>query len=372
VVVPVLVAAGVGAYVLTRPDPRAGSERLPDGSVAVASRTPDAYEIVYRVEDHGPDGLIVSTERVTVRRPFESRTEALEGEPPGGEPIGVQESALSRFATGVGERAVFAIPPSVAAADRRIDRFLGRALDEGVAEERERRRVAGRDCRIVRVGATPGARTLGTLDGANAWTEVCLDEAGLVLEEVVFEDGRMRSRKLAVEVGESPDLPPAPFVDEDPTLGVREGGGLVRPVAADSRPPGTFWELGEVPSGFEHIGRFAVVPPQTGFDDPMARPRITASVVDVWTRGADVLLIDQGGTLEGGQAFDDDPNGIRVDGGQLGDGELLLTPQGAESRFLLGGGDFVRVYGTLSPEEIIGAALALEEREGGEREYLDE
>lgn len=368
IALPFVVAIGVLLYLVTRPDPRAGSERLPDGPVAVASRIPESYRITYRVEDRL--GGTVSTERVSVRRPFDARTEVLEGPPPGSDELSVQVSSFARL--GLGET-VLQTPPDVALADRRPDASLEAGLERGLALELERRRVAGRMCRVIRVRIDETTRRLAAVDPeSTSFTDVCIDEAGLVLEEVDTVDGDIVRREIAVEVDEDVSLDDELFRVGEPTLEARQGGGSVREADPSSRPQGTFWELEDVPSGFEHRGRYGVVPPQTGFDDPVARRRIIAGVVDVWVDGPDVIVVDQGATLEGADPFGDTPGAEPVDLGELGEGELLLSLRTPEVRIELGGGRFVRVYGSVGSDVLTRVAQGLTEVEGEELVYLDD
>lgn len=365
---PFVIGAAVGAYILTRPDPRAGSERLPDGPVDVASRVLDAYRIVYRVED-APSGA-VSTERIVVRRPFESRMEVRSGPPPGVEELNVQVSTFARLGLGP---TVLQTPPDIGSGDRRPDASLEHALGEGFAEERERRSVAGRVCRVVRaaIHSTSGRFTPLRPD-VTSWNDVCIDEAGLILEDVNVQDGRIVGRRIAVEVEEEPSLSDDLFEIGEPSLPAGEGGGSVLEVSPSSRPAGTFWELGEPPSGFVLRGRYAVVPPQAGFQDPLARRSIVAGATDVWTDGRDVIVVEQGATLEAADPFGDVPGAQRVELGDLGEGEVLLAWRAPEVRVALGGGRFVRLYGSVGPDVLISVARDLREVEGGELVYLDE
>src|SRR5205823_3628561 len=58
------------------------------------------------------------------------------------------------------------------------------------------------------------------------------------------------------------------------------------------------------PAGFVETGRYAVVPPQPRTPlDPSARLRLVSGVRDVYVRGADVIVVDQGGTLGGVAPF---------------------------------------------------------------------
>jgi hypothetical protein len=135
----IVLAAGLTAYLLwPDPDPRAGSEVLEEGDVEVGSRTPTSYEVVYRIEDHSPDGINLSTERVLVRRPFEARVEFSSGPPPGAEQTSLNVYGFGRLGVRGAARAA---PPGPPAADRRAG-WMEELVAEGYWAAPGRRRAA--------------------------------------------------------------------------------------------------------------------------------------------------------------------------------------------------------------------------------------
>ncbi|HYZ92902.1 MAG TPA: hypothetical protein VFA34_10990 [Actinomycetota bacterium] len=359
----------VAAWVL-RPGPnlREGSDVVETGSVRIASRTPDAYRIVYRTESRAGGEVVVGTERLWVKRPFKARSESWTGAPPGRKRTSVTINAFARINVG---NSAFAIPPGPAPQDRRIERSLGEITHAGYLERRELRRVTGRLCRVYRAGGEGGSGSLERLSDDKTYTDLCFDAAGLVLEEVAYSDGKLLNRSVAVTVDESPRVPDRLFRTGEPTLSARQGGGSVRAAEPASRPPGDFWELSNVPRGFRHEGRYAVIPPQSGFDDPTMRSGIIAFTSDVLVDGLDVVVVEQGSTLGGSPPFSADPNAKRVRAGALGRGELLYGLRTSEVRVLRKGGKFVRVVGTVEPSRLLAIARSLEKRRGGELIYLD-
>jgi hypothetical protein len=124
-----------------------------------------------------------------------------------------------------------------------------------------------------------------------------------------------------------------------------------------------------------HKGRYSVVPPQPenfSTEDPLASSRRRASVVDVWTRGPDLLLVDQGATVGGSPSFTPNPRAPRVDlGPVLGTGEVVLSAIDPSVRVALTGGRHVRVAGTLPVARLAAIARQLQKVEGGPLTFAD-
>ncbi len=319
---------------------RTGSSELPAGSVSVAKRTLRAYAIDYlvRTKSTGSDDVVTSRERIVVRRPFDAKT-----------PEGVSTFTRASF----GDQ-VLAVPPDIPDVDLRPGAVLREALRKGRAEERERRRVAGRVCRVYRVTGISRLDHLKT--SADEYTDVCIDESGVVLEEVDSVDGEIVLLKVAESVDESPDVDEEDFDLGEPSIGVSVGGNSVQELRPDSRlPGGKFWDLDTPLAGFHHRGRYAVTE-----SDPVERKIMRTSVTDVWTRGTDVVFIERFNPGRSGQALEDEEaNSDRVDAGKIGRGKLIYSLRTSEVRVATGSGRVVRVRGTLAPSRLLAIARSL-------------
>jgi len=355
----VLVVAGVLAYVLwPGPNVRTGSIQT-NTDVRVGSRVPSAYRIVFRHEDRVGGGLSSSSEIFSVRRPFEARDETRRG----GQVVVLTINGFARVSTG---RALLAVPPAAANGDMRPDAFLSDAIRDGYAQARERRRVVGRACRVYRTAGDSGAGSLPRIrDLRGNYIDRCFDAAGLLLEEVSYVDGHLIDRRIATQVDERPAFRKNDFDVGGAPIAPKLGGGSVKELTAGSRTPGSFWELPQPPAGFEHMGRYAVIPPQSELTDPQKRTSIVATVDDVWVHGPDVLILRQGGTLGGGEPFGKDANARRVSVGALGSGDLLYALRSSQVRVSTGKGHFVIVEGTLAPTRLLAIARSLVKGKGG-------
>jgi hypothetical protein len=337
--------------------PREGSRVIEGSQVRVAKRTLTSYAIRYTVETYTDSGVTRSTDDVLVRRPFDSRVRS----------AGVGEttdtfSTLGRYSV---RGQAFYVPPGAPDADRRPDTVLADALKDGYAEAREAREVVGRRCRVYRFGDGSDVTSLSLLEEADTYTDVCVDEAGLILEEATFDGRDLVRRRIAKEVDESPTISKDLF-DLEVADGDARQLGSVQPLEDDSRLPGDeFWQLTDPPKGFRFEGRYAVVPPgQPGFSDIASRGSVVTFLSEVWTDGEDVIVIDQGAT-QGTKAFDTDPNAKQVNAGALGKGEVLFSMRESEARFLTGGVRFLRVRGTVPPSRLLDVARSLEAVDGG-------
>lgn len=358
-----------------------------DGSTVVSAEatplrvgpTPVTYRVVYRVENRAGGDLVLRTEEVRVRRPFSGRIDDRPGKPPGGaaDSVTVSRFGAFEFESARSEPLALQVAPSPPTGDVRAGAALEAARRARLVELRERRRVepVARECVVYRLGGVRTEVVRPYESGADEYTDVCVDEAGFVLEEVhVVEGSRVVNRRLAVSIDESPRLDPDLFAgpDADPPP-PDQGGGSVLAVDPDSRPPGDpFYELPGAPSGFSRRGRYAVIPPQAeAFADPLQFGRRLAAVVDVWVRGPDLVVVDQGGTQGRVPAFEPDPDATRVDAGALGEAELLFGLRASEVRVLQEGGRYVRVYGNVDPALLLDVARRLTPEPGGTLVYLD-
>lgn len=385
----VVVAAGIagGGMLLTSrdregqatgPKPtigRAGSVEVPGAPAVEVTASPSSFRIVYRVEDLGAENVVTRTDVVSVRRPWESRLDSSAGAPPGGKRLSSQIATFGQR-TNVSEGdepAVVVLGPALPASDLRLAAVLAPATEAGRIERREVRRVLDRPCQVYRSGDYLSAAALTPPD-PELYVDSCVDAAGLLLEEVLVSKERRIARRIAVEVDEDPSLDDALFPSSEGTVTPAKGGGSMRRLKEGTNPPSPFSVADAIPAGFASTGRFSVIPPQAeNFgDDPEREGFRRAMVSDVYVRGVDVLIVEQGGTLRGGAPFEVDPGSPTVDLGALGTGEIRFSGVGNQVRVLVGGGRFIQATGTLSPEELAAVLRSLREVPGGQLEFADE
>lgn len=333
------------------------------------------YRVVYLVESLGDRGEPTpdTTETVHVVRPYEGRLEVAEGAPPGGEVTSLQMTTFDRLRLG-GPRSALVVHrvPDLAVSDVRVGPVLDRAVAEGLVDVGGQKVVAGRRCQVLRTATLLGAGPLRPITASES-AESCVDAAGVLLEEILLLDGEPALRRVAVSVEIGPDVEPGTFEPGPVVAPVDQGGGSVLPVDPDTAALGEFWALPDdaVPGGFARHRRYAVIPAQPErFDEDPAGGTPIAGTVDVYRRGPDALIVFQGATAGGDDAFAPMPGAIATDAGSLGAGELVLSATGSEVRVDRGDGRFVHVRGSLPPDDLIEVARSLDRIEGTGLVYL--
>lgn len=341
---------------------------------------PQSYRIVYRLDDYAADGHVVSTDVVEIDRPLRGRVQTYAGAPDErDEVIGGQVSVLTRLSVPeIGGRPAVTIrtPPDLAGNDLRFGSIVEWAVEQGFLDRRERRRVVDRECTVYRAGDPVTAGSLAPLakgtEGERDHADACVDDRGLLLEEVWVREGRLLRRKLAVEVEEEVTFSDADFPISDRLLDDPEKSTAVRAVEPTSAPTGPFWVLdpAALPPGFVGPQRFVIVMPDDSTDRgdaPPDRGRTLASVADIYVRGVDVLVVDQGGTIGSVQRRGLPASAPRTTAGDLGEVGIIPGFRSVEVRAALSNGRFVRVAGTLSPDELVSIASSLRlDPEGGD------
>lgn len=360
-------------------DVREGSEEIADAGELRITDLPSSYRIVYRVDDYAAGDHTVSTDDLRVTRPFDGRLDRKRGAPPGDDVTSTQIVTFGRLSVpGEGQTrdAAIVAPPDLASGDLRFDVGLPAATEADLVEPREWRRVDERRCRVYRTGGPVGTGNVSPYDPeAPEYADICVDREGFMLEELWVSEGRALRRKLATRIEVDEPIPDRLLEHSGEPIPAEQGGGSTRPVEPESYPPGRSWFVRSVPEGFERHGRYAVVPSQPELVEEENRGRRRASVVDVFTRGIDLLIVDQGGTLGGVDVFRPDPNATRVQVGELGEADAIADFRLNEVRVLLEGGSrWIRIRGTLDFDDLteVGRGLEPIESDTNQLVYLDE
>jgi hypothetical protein len=312
------------------------------GPLAV-STLPASYRAVYRAETYEGAEVTVSTEEVSIQRPFDGRVAILDGEPPGGAARFEGRSTFGVYAnySDAGAVQAAADAPTVALGDLRLTTSLEELTRQGlfVLGDRRRARLGSerRECQTYRTGSPLQSLKI-TAPTETDYVDVCLDSTGLILEEVAVAGGAPTQRLTAISLEANPTLDPALFRIDAERVGPDQGGAIVTEVDKSTAPAPGYWAPDAVPAGFTHQGRFKVEGSQTSW-------------VDVYVRGIDLITIRQGPPAAEPDLSDAGP-GTDADLGTLGAGKLLLRTIGPTAVAHPGAEAFVHVTGTVSPAEI--------------------
>jgi hypothetical protein len=337
---------------------------------------PGILEIVYRVERLTTG--VVDTEQRLVRPPFEVRIETHRVEPDevdlDAEPEILDIAVLGGAETGPPgqDRYLVVVPPTPALRGAHLGTDVAAAIAAGVLEPLGfGRRIADRDCSEVRTGAPldGGLLRAPSEDDRN---DVCVDDAGIVLREEITQGGRLVERRTAVSV----DLSPEPEGDAFTPLGERipelDGGGRVRRVTPDSRPPDVaHLQLAEPPAGLEPVGRFGVLTDAPVGANVAGTVEQVISMVDVLAGEGEVLVIENGASVRGAPVLGRGDVEVALPWAPEATAVFLAT--GVEVRAPLATGRFVRITSTLPLARVLEIAVSLVAVEGpGEVVPLDD
>ncbi|MDQ2648847.1 MAG: hypothetical protein M3Z03_04780 [Actinomycetota bacterium] len=332
------------------------SDGRPSGlPTEVGDEPATAYRVVYRLTSPGGSGREV----LEVRRPFEAH---LRQEGADGEVTAERWSALGAVVTRSADGSFVEL--SVAAAPALGDQRLDRMVDELEAAEqltgRRTATVAGRPCTFVDQRSEVATLPAGadpSVDEAKQITAVverCVDAEGIVLEERWSSPGGERLlTKRATELATGDDLDLDLELPEAESLPAASGNGSFEPVDPDAPGPLPQQFDLEPGEGFSFVGRFAVQPPRLGAPAGDAGLRVTT---DVWRRGPDVLLLDQGVGTGGATPFDEALVWRPLDLPGLGAAQLAGNLTSAEVRIRRPDGGFVRLAGTVPVADLVALA----------------
>jgi hypothetical protein len=333
--------------------------------------TPAAYRITYRVE---PRTSSAFTEELSVRRPFDTYdANILHGEP---YLTLVMRLGQQVFKSANGPGPLVYTPFAPSRRDIRLDAVAPDAMRAGLLRLVGRAKVLGASCYVFRSGAALNAGPLVPITRTK-YVDSCIDRRGLLLGERTIAGGKLSVERRALRVATGAAASGADFGLAGQASPPDKGGGSMQRLTMDSRPSsGPFWDVPRPPAGFRHTGRFVLVPSQPQAYDPSNGGGVNAygfpnslvvSIDDVYVRGSDAVVIEQGSTINDAK-FSPPDGGTAVDlGPVLGRGQLMLSATASEvTAEPHEGRRFVRIAGTLPPNELVAIARSMTLQPSGE------
>lgn len=277
----------------TLPDPVAVEPLLQDGLVVDA---PQTYRVSYDVVENG----LSREETVTVRRPYESLVVSTRD--------GVQLSGTATSRTDLrtflsDRQGWFTVQPLLhrAAYDLRPAGAIGAMAELGLVEEVGTDEFAGRSCTVFRTGE-PTSASAPTAPSDEQTTDLCVDEAGLVLWEHWQISGNTVVERTATAVETGFDVDPTIF-DPGPEIeDAEEFAAAFSTIAveADEETLGRLRTSFDPPPGYAYDGAvFRAANPSQGGG--------ASEIVRFYSSGPDLLelseqFLDRPAELGGGAA----------------------------------------------------------------------
>ena len=334
---------------------------------------PVAYSVRYAITTAGSPP---TTEVLSVRRPFDEADVTYAGSDATGTPnlTVVHRLGSQVLKAGNAQASSLHVPASAAPLDVRADLVVPAGLRARALKAVGSSLVAGRRCQVFRSSRPLSAGALLPLTSTSTYTDTCIDGDGIILRETRHSGGRVVSDRRAVSV-QTGDGAVAAGVFDLPASATPfdRGGGAFTALTLDSRPPGTSWDFSQPPSGFQHLGRYAAVPPQPQLfagggqgTGQMGLPGgLVSEMDDVYVRGADAVILQQGSTLNGAK-FTPPNNATAISLGALGRGQLLIAGNVTSVVAEPGNGEhFVRLSATLPPDTVIALMRSITAQPGG-------
>lgn len=217
------------------------------------------YTVTYRQQNYTAASDEPTEQTLTFRmaRPFSSEISITGGE----SPFTLVSTLGRRSSTGTdGTPVISAVAPSVGVADFRLDASLSDLVASGAFEVRERRKVLDRECQVYRTGSALEQVTI-TAPTADTYADVCIDSAGLLLEEVVYSAGSPVEHLTATAVTEESGAPIT--IDAEPT----DTTNTLAEIDANTEPVDGYWTVATIPEGYELQARYALTRPAPTSDD---------------------------------------------------------------------------------------------------------
>jgi len=328
----VVIAAAVTTY-LVWPEPEVKLE-LTSPLVAktspplTISTAPTAYDVTYQIQVISADTGTVERhlEKLSVRRPFDDHVIFYAGEEVTDTPEFevIDNLGLSSTISG-GVPEVQQGLPTAGKTDVRLDITLDDLVKGEYFTAREQRRVAGRNCTVYRTGRTVESNSVAKATDTD-YVDVCVDESGLMLEEMAVNSGKISLRVIATDIALEPTFADDRFTISAPPLGTADGAPVLESIDKDTIPNANLLRLPTVLEGFEHKGRYVLREAPSADAAAAGVAPTKDTYVDVYVNGTKAVVIHQGPTENEPQT--DTTDAETIDIGLLGEAKMVLGVSG--------------------------------------------
>jgi hypothetical protein len=359
----VVLAAAVTAY-LVWPEPEVKLEltspvtarESPPLSISAAVT---GYNITYKVQVISETGSIEHhLEKLSVRRPFDDHVIFYAGEAVAGTPEFevIDNLGLASTSSAGGEPEVQQGLPTAGKTDVRLDITLDDLVKSEYFTAREQRRVAGRNCTVFRTGRTVESNAVAKATDTD-YVDVCVDESGLMLEEMSVNSGKISLRVIATEIALEPAFADDLFTIDRPPLGTADGAPVLEEIDKGTSPNANVLHLATIPAGFEHRARYVLREAPAAEAAAAGVAPTNDTYVDVYVNGTKTVVVHQGATEHEPQI--DTTEAQPIDIGLLGEAKLLLGVSGNTVVVNPTGMWFVHINATLPKADLEALASQL-------------
>lgn len=348
---------GLGVFLLwpeDSPDLSLHGRKLASKAPEQTFREPPAsYRVLYTA-DLGTGELF--DQELLVRSPFDSSYRVGQAGSLDAPIFVVVRTATGLYDTSKGSTEITRATPALSDYAYRLDAVSADLLANGFFERRERRELNGEACTAYRTGAS--------IDGggmqkptADAYTDWCVADDGLLLQEVRVVSGKLQLRSTATSVERDKALTDTDFPVPTDAATLDSGGVKVTEVSTSSAPVSPYWRPATVPSGWTLASRSRV--DVTKKDPDTEGPAVTkTSWVDVYRRGNAFVTVRQGGLGE--EPFVVDTTAaIDATAGPLGAAKLALGASGPTLVVADKDSRFVQLAGTVDVATLQSFAASL-------------
>jgi hypothetical protein len=318
-----------------------------------------SYNVSYEVRVIADTGEIEHHfEKLSVRRPFDAHITFYAGETADAaeEFESVVNLGLSSESSAGGDPEVRQSLPAAGRADVRLDVTLDDLVKSGYFTAREQRRVVGRPCTVYRTGRTVESNVAAKPTETD-YVDVCVDEAGLMLEEMSVNGGKVSLRVLATEVTETPTFAVDEFAITHTPLGTADGAAVLNEIDKAVSPNANLLKLPTPPAGFEHKARYLLREAPTAEVAATGVAPTNDSYVDVYVNGTKTIVIHQGPTAH--EPSLDTTDAQPVDLGLWGEGKLVLGITGHVVSVNPTGQWFIHLTASITATELQNVATQL-------------
>ena len=195
--------------------------------------------------------------------------------------------------------------PTSALGDYRLDASLSDLVADGIFVLGERRTLLDRECQVYRTGSTLESYTISAPTETD-YSDICIDAAGLMLEELSVASGEVTQHRVATAVDPAADVADDDFTISATPTDLAGGGSELAEIDMTTGPVAGFWSFAEPPAGYEFQHRYVLrqtvtepasdAPDNTGGTTSTSVPATTVaeSYIDVYVDGINVITVRQG------------------------------------------------------------------------------